>query len=77
MYIPREMIAKTILGIQTDICGGVEPASANVRNNVKNNIKIKERRKPTAICNPVPPRLLREETMTPMKTRIMMVKGAE
>ena len=47
------MIAKTIFGIQTESSGGVDPASAKVRNNVKNRMNTNERRNPTAICSPV------------------------
>ena len=75
--MPSEMIAKTIFGIQTEISGGVDPASAKVRNNVKNRMKMNERRKPTAICNPVPPRLFRDETITPINTRMRIVNGDE
>ena len=69
------MSAKITFGIQTEICGGIEPASAKVRNNMKKMIKIKDSTNPMAICNPVPPRLLRAETITPMNTRIKIVTG--
>jgi hypothetical protein len=47
--MPREMIPNIMLGIQTEMMGGVDPASAKVRNKVKKRIKMNERRKPTAI----------------------------
>ena len=75
MYMNAERIPNNIFGIQTEIAGGIEPFSANVLKSVKNRIKINDRRKPMAICGPVPPRLFREETIAPMKTRIRMVKG--
>ncbi len=77
MYMPKEIRAKIILGIHTDNSGGVEPASAKVRNKVKNKIKMNDSTKPRAICSPVPPRLFREETITPIKTSIRMLNGAE
>jgi hypothetical protein len=75
--MPSEIMPKTILGIHTEICGGVDPASAKVRKSVKNNIKINDREKPSAICRPVPPRLFLEETMQPMNTSIKIVNGEE
>ena len=72
-----EMTPKMMLGTQTEICGGIDPFSANVRNSIKNKMKIKESRNPRAICNPVPPLLFREETITPIKTKIKIVKGEE
>jgi hypothetical protein len=66
-----------MFGIQTEITGGIDPASANVLNKVKNKIKMNDRVNPNAICGPVPPRLFLDETITPIKTRIKIVKGAE
>ena len=43
------MIAKTMFGIHTDICGGVEPASAKVLNSVKNKMNMNDKKNPTAI----------------------------
>lgn len=71
------MIPKTMFGIHTDISGGVDPASAKVRNKVKKRMKMKDNKNPKAICTPVPPRLFRDETITPMNTRIRIVNGAE
>ena len=66
---------KMMFGIQTEICGGISPDSANVRNNVKNRIKIKDNKNPKVICGPVPPRLLRDDTITPINTSIKIVNG--
>src|SRR5690606_586938 len=49
LYMPSAMIAKMMLGIHTEIWGGMEPVSAKVRNNMKKMIKIKDSRKPSAI----------------------------
>jgi hypothetical protein len=69
------MRPKIMFGIQTDISGGIDPFSANVRNSVKNKINTKESTNPREICKPVPPRVLRADTINPMKTSLKMVTG--
>src|SRR5688572_28027225 len=70
-----DITPKMMFGIHTEICGRISPDSANVLNNVKNRIKIKDNKKPNVICGPVPPRLLRDDTITPIHTSIRIVNG--
>jgi hypothetical protein len=70
-----DMHPKIMFGIHTEIAGGNAPFSAKVLKSVKNRIKMNDNKKPIAIWGPVPPRLLRAETITPINTRMQMVKG--
>lgn len=49
LYIPRDISVNVMLGIQAAMKGDNDPASANVRDIMKNRIKINDSRNPKAI----------------------------
>lgn len=69
------MIAKTMLGSHTASMAFIFPLTANVVDNVRKSINIKLNTKPNPICNPMPPRVLREANDTPMSVNINAANG--
>lgn len=71
------MARNTRLGSHTARRVGMLPLMAKVEERVENNMYIAERAMPIPMCNPVPPRTLRDDRETPIRVRIIAARGIE